>query len=477
MNEPIDLELLRRFAGDADDRMFSEIVTRHVDFVYSAARRMVVDPHLAEDVTQSVFTELARQAASISTRVAAGMPLSAWLHVTTRNLSAKLVRTEERRRARELQATAMTPQSRDPGDAAWHQLAPQLDGALAQLPDTDRDALLLRFFERQTARDIGIRLGIGEEAAQKRITRAIDKLRQVLATRGISIQSATLAGTIGTHAVQVAPAGLATSVGSAALAGVATAAAGKLFLMSTTKLVAGIASIVTAGLAAGLVLQHRELAQVRGQLERATAAPVAEPVALPTAESTAPPDSPLREEAVRLRGEVAQLRRERDELRKRLASLTTKPNLRSQSTTAPSGTTPTEEELEEAKAAGIRRLNHARHWGLAFLLFAGDNRGRLPKSFEDAQPYVGQAPDSPTLDPEQFEIVFTGALNEIANPARAIVLREREGFTTPGKPGLSRTYLFADGHSEIRYSENGDFTTWEQERVAVLQTAPAGGQQ
>lgn len=102
-----DQQLLTRYARQRDEGAFAELVQRQVDLVYSAALRLVIDPHLAEDVTQAVFAALARQAAEVARRLDGGAPLSGWLHVTTRNQAAATVRTEERRRAREQEAVAM----------------------------------------------------------------------------------------------------------------------------------------------------------------------------------------------------------------------------------------------------------------------------------------------------------------------------------------------------------------------------------
>jgi len=163
-----DNQLLRLFASSYDEAAFREIVERHVDLVYSIARRLVADPHLAEDVTQNVFQVLAQRAGAVSVKLENGTSLCGWLHLTTRNLATKMVRTEARRRAREREAALMNESIAPSETEHWEQIAPQLDYLLAQLPEASRDALLLRFFERRTAGEIGRELGISEEAAQKK---------------------------------------------------------------------------------------------------------------------------------------------------------------------------------------------------------------------------------------------------------------------------------------------------------------------
>ena len=99
-----DAELIRRYAEEQSEEAFAELVQRHVPLVYSAAlRRLAGDAHAAADVTQLVFTALARQATSLADcRVLPG-----WLYATTRNVTVDYVRREHRRRTREQEACAM----------------------------------------------------------------------------------------------------------------------------------------------------------------------------------------------------------------------------------------------------------------------------------------------------------------------------------------------------------------------------------
>jgi RNA polymerase sigma factor (sigma-70 family) len=309
-----DQQLLTRYARQRDEGAFAELVQRQVDLVYSAALRLVIDPHLAEDVTQAVFTALARQAAEVARRLDGGAPLSGWLHVTTRNQAAATVRTEERRRAREKEAVAMLEPAVPESAANWEQIAPHLDHALAELSNTDRDVLLLRFFERRTAKEIGDRLGVGEEAAQKRVARALERLRGVLVVRGLAMPSVTLGGVLTANAVQTAPLAL---VGTIA-AGTATATTGALSilgilqLMTSTKLKIGIAALVAAGMATVVVSQQREIQRLRREL--ATAQELqATPQQYP-ASNRVTADTGHLEELLRLRGEVAKLRHQEREL-------------------------------------------------------------------------------------------------------------------------------------------------------------------
>jgi RNA polymerase sigma factor (sigma-70 family) len=174
VNTPTDQQLLHEYAARCSETAFAELVARHVDLVHSAALRMVGDPHLARDVTQGVFVALAQSARQLAHHSI----LSGWLHGTARNLAAKTVRAEVRRRVREQEAAAMNQLlSTDPDDI-WEHIAPHLDAALGELSEADRDALLLRYFERKSAREMALVLGVSDEAAHKRVSRAVERLRE-----------------------------------------------------------------------------------------------------------------------------------------------------------------------------------------------------------------------------------------------------------------------------------------------------------
>jgi RNA polymerase sigma factor (sigma-70 family) len=261
MHAKSDRELLIAYASENSEAAFAELVHRHIHLVYSAAVRLLVDPHLAEDVTQGTFVALASNARKLASRDV----LSSWLLVTARNLAAKTVRTEERRRSREKEATTMELLSSD-HDNVWDRIAPHLDEALSRLKATDRDALALRFFERKTAREMGQCLGLNEEAAQKRVARALERLRILLVKRGFAVPSVTLAGLISAEAVQSAPVGMAAAVAGVALASVPTGGGSALVLlkaMTATKLKTAVfGALLFGGLVSPIILQRTEHAHL-----------------------------------------------------------------------------------------------------------------------------------------------------------------------------------------------------------------------
>jgi RNA polymerase sigma factor (sigma-70 family) len=321
VNDQTDSQLLRAYADTRSEAAFAELVHRHVDFVYSAARRMVCDPHLAEDVTQGVFVALANSAAQLIERPV----LSGWLHRTAQNIAAQTVRTIERRRAREKEAAAMNElPSADPA-ATWEHLAPHLDAALGELNEPDRDAVLLRYFERKSAREMAGLLGTSEDAAQKRVNRAVERLRDFFAQRGITIGAGGLVVVLSANAVQAAPAGLAIAISAAAalagttLATTATATATKVMTLNQFKL---IAAAVIAALSISLALVLRQNASLRRAVTalRASAVAAARPpdAITPRGESGISGNELQRIrkehlELLSLRGRVTQLARELQE--------------------------------------------------------------------------------------------------------------------------------------------------------------------
>jgi RNA polymerase sigma factor (sigma-70 family) len=303
VNESTDQELLREYARNKSEAAFATLVQRHIDFVYSAARRMVIDRHLAKDVAQAVFLAAARESRKLE-HIAV---FSAWLHRTTRNQAAMLVRGEVRRRARENRVGTMNDGSSFDTVDIWERLSPHLDEALAQLPPEDRDALLLRFFEKKTAREIGERLGLNHEAAQKRMGRALERLRAIFAARGLTVSAGTLATAISTQAVQAAPVTLATTVAAACSAAATASVLNTTILsfMATTKLKTAALSLLTAGLTTTVLLQSRSNAHLRSELEGRRFEPIA-----------------TRETAPDLSAELEALRRDRSELLRLRAEIT-----------------------------------------------------------------------------------------------------------------------------------------------------------
>src|ERR1039458_936662 len=254
--------LLRQYVEHGSESAFRELVTRYIDFVYSVAlRRVDGNAYLAQDVAQTVFTDLARKARSLPVDVMLG----GGLHRHTCFVSSSAIRQERRRHSRERNAVEMNA-LHYPGDAEWKQIAPILDEAIDELGVDDRKAIILRFFEGHDLRTVGAALGATDDAAQKRVSRAVDKLRESLTRRGVTLTVAALATALASRAVMAAPAGLATAVSSAALLAGASGvglAAGALKLLAPLSVKLAVGAIAVAALVTPFILHYRHGGDVR----------------------------------------------------------------------------------------------------------------------------------------------------------------------------------------------------------------------
>ena len=249
-----DMELVREYAARQSESAFATLVSRHTNLVYSAALRQLSDPQLAEEVTQVVFIILARKAGSLDTKTI----LPGWLYRTACYVAGSALKRELRRQHREQEAYMQSTLHETQSDSTWNQMSPMLDEAMLRLSQTDRDALVLRFFEGCSVREVGSALGASEEAAKKRLNRAMEKLRQFFTRRGIIVPAAVLIAAISANSVQAAPAALAKTATAVALAkGAAVSTStltlikGALKLMAWTKakivITTGVAVLLAAG--------------------------------------------------------------------------------------------------------------------------------------------------------------------------------------------------------------------------------------
>lgn len=248
MTELSDIELLDAYAGRRSEEAFRELVSRHMDLIYSAAMRQLRNPHLAQEATQSAFIALAGKAGQLRRQTI----IAGWLHHAVHFAGLKLQRSEARRKHWE-EAAAAVNLPEEP-EQSFQELAPQVDDALADLNEVDRDAVILRFLQQKSLCDVAQALGTSEEAAKKRVSRALEKLRGLLAQRGVAIPAAALAAGLSQMPVTAAPLGLPATLGALALTpAVPTLATTTTFLafMASTKvklaIIAGL--IVVGGLA------------------------------------------------------------------------------------------------------------------------------------------------------------------------------------------------------------------------------------
>jgi RNA polymerase sigma factor (sigma-70 family) len=288
--------LLAEYVKNGSEPAFRELVERYVGLVYCTALRLVSgDTHLAEDVSQIVFADLARTARRLSKDALLG----GWLHRDTCFVASKIMRGERRRQSRERQAAEMNAVNNTP-DAALAEIAPVLDEAINQLGEKDRAAILLQFFEQRDLSSAGQAMGITQNAVQKRVTRALEKLHSLLKHRGVTLSAGALTAALASESVAAAPAGLAVSIGGSALA---TAAAGGGTALTAVKIMGMttlqktlIAVTILAAVGTGLY-ELRQASALRSQLQS------------------------LQQQQAPLAGQIEQLTRERDEANAKLAAL------------------------------------------------------------------------------------------------------------------------------------------------------------
>src|SRR5688500_16125925 len=238
-----DASLLTQFLNTRSEQAFAQLVQRYVDLVWSSARRQTGSAELAEEVTQAVFITLAQK----EHKIREGEAVSGWLLVTTRHKSLNALRADARRRKHEREAAAMKREC-DPTSQPWEAISPLLDEAVSKLKREDRDALALRYFQGHSTADVAKVLGVSPEAAQKRLSRAIERLRDVFARRGMTTSADMLASALLANVIVAAPAALGTQIAGSALAAAttsslaATKGAVTLMAIAKTKLVAASAA-------------------------------------------------------------------------------------------------------------------------------------------------------------------------------------------------------------------------------------------
>ncbi|HAO77440.1 MAG TPA: hypothetical protein DCQ92_00415 [Verrucomicrobia subdivision 3 bacterium] len=300
MQPESDAQLLRAYAERGAETAFTELVHRHTNLVYSAAWRQVDSAEAAAEIAQSVFIGLARGAQSLVPRLAADASLAGWLCRSARNLSLNHRRDEFRRQTRERQAMEQIITIPDAAPD-WNHLRRVLDDVMAELDEPDYDALVLRFFQQQDFRTVGVALGVSDDTAQKRVARALEKLRDQLSRRGISTPAAALSIVISANAVQAAPAGLAATISTAALlTGTAVHTSTVIAAIKTiamTTLQKTLVTVTVAALAGAGIYQARQAAQLREQ------------------------NQTLQQSQAPLAEQIRQLQRERDDATNRLAGL------------------------------------------------------------------------------------------------------------------------------------------------------------
>jgi RNA polymerase sigma factor (sigma-70 family) len=456
MQAKADAQLLREYSRQGSEAAFGEIVARYTDLIYSAVLRQVGSATLAEEVAQSVFTDLARKAPSLARQLGENGTIVGWLYRSSRYAVSKHLRAEHRRHNRESQAM----QNFDSSSATspdWERVRPVLDEALADLSEEDRQAMLLRFFQNQGFQAVGAALGISDDAAQKRVGRALEKLRARLARQGITTTASMLSAVLSTNAIETAPVGLAAKLAGASLAGAAAKTGSTLTIMALTSFKTGIiATGSAAGLAVWLVAEHRALNKLQAEnaaLQQQVSRPAQPPPSpQPPLSLTADSDELQRlrrehDELLRLRGEVGVLRDTQEKQQLELAAA------RSEHAEVVAS--------QKANAVMAVTVNALKLISVACRAYAGTNGGLLPTNFGQVQDKLANIPFDFGIGTNSFEFYDYGEPLSTNTPDYFFFARQKQPFQWPDGR-WSRAYLFVDGSVQLGASDNGNFDTWEQ---------------
>jgi RNA polymerase sigma factor (sigma-70 family) len=465
-----DAQLLRQYAQNGSEGAFTELVTRYTNLVYSAALRHLESPDSAAEVAQKVFIGLAQGAQALSARLGEDASLAGWLCRSARNVSLNLRRDDLRRRSRE-RITMEDLNGSNESACDWERLRPVLDEALSNLDESDYDALVIRFFKNRDLRSVGNALGISDDAAQKRVSRALGKLREHLAGRGITTTETALSATLCANAVQTAPTGLALAISSSVMR--ATIALHNSTAISATKIIAMttlqkalLAATLTAAIGTGiyearrsasfqqqaqalrlqqdsLAQQNRVFMEQRDQASNRLAAVQAD---MSQAQASLSEVARLRDEVAKLRAdsrELAQLKAKNgaggsepsdsaaksplelvDELKARLAQAPDQSIPELQFLTEQDWLNAiknmqrleTDKDLRRALSAlrGIAKKSFAEMIRTALVNYVQANNGQSPTEMTQLSPYFAEAIDASVL--QRYEIAQRGLVSEKATP-------------------------------------------------------------
>jgi len=471
-------KLLVEYVERGSEEAFRDLVASYLTLVYSSALRLTGGNRpLAEDVTQTVFADLARLAGTLP----AGVMLGGWLHRRTWHVAAAVMRSERRRQQREREAAEMNAMQ-DHSEESFRQIAPVLDEAVNQLGEEDRAAITMRFLEGRDFQSVGEALGSNADAARKRVVRALDKLRESLLRKGVATPGAALAAVLTAHAITAPPAGMAASISSAALANAASTGAVGVTLMkflAMGKIKLAVSAVVVAGLGTALVLEHQAVSRMQDR-NRAVEARLGGFDAIAqennrlsnlltkSSSGSVLPQEQFRE-LLKLRGEVGMGRRLQAENPK-LRNENSKLRSASRVVNAPPSAEPQDPEEQEFQKATELRMGNLKQWSLMFILAANKQNDEVPAGWEQVADQIDPGHRASFLEfaTNTFEIVYQGKLPE-KNAGEILLFKEKEARRSPTGDWV-KVYGYADGHSEAHSEPDGNFETWERQH----QVAPSG---
>ena len=458
-------KLLADYATNGSEEAFRELTACYVNLVYATAVRLLDgDTHRAEDVVQTVFGDLGRLAATLSSDVMLG----GWLHRRACHVAANVIRSDRRRQNRERQAAEMNA-LQGPADQNLDRIASALDEAINHLNASDRASIVLRYFEGRDLRSIGAAMGTSEDAAQKRVSRALEKLRVLLMRRGITASVVGLGSVLSAQSAVIAPLGLATSVSTAALAG-ASAQAGmtlsllKLTAMTKIKVAAGVA--VAAALGTIFIIEHQRwstLSQERQALQQQLVkfneqTSDAEAASNPSARAITLNPQQL--------GELEKLRREIGALGQQASELARLRAENGRLFAASAGNESADPAKAEFDQETRHRIHNIKKWGLMFRMYAGEKGGQFPDSWDKVTEQIPATERAAFLKfaKDNFEITYRGTEQGLSNRWDVILFQEKQPRRSPTDTRV-KIYGFVDGSASTLNEPGASFDTFEKQHI------------
>lgn len=478
-----DSECLQRFVRENSQSAFAALVERHVGLVYSAALRQVRSPQLAEEIAQSVFLDLARRAA----RLDPNQPLAAWLYLVTRRTSVDVIRRESRRLARESTAAEIAAMKTPPH--AWSHVERALDDAMETLNESERTAILLRYFQQLSLREVGAALGISEDTAQKRVSRAVEQLRTFFVRRGLAVTAAGLASDLSAQALATAPASLSATITAATAGAAGVTHALAMTTMQKTVLTAAAVIVLgtglyeatlfasqrsaldalqrdTAALAAQIRRAHQQSTATAQQLEAARAALNAAPPPSTDPASADPATAEIRAWLERVE-RLKQFARDSGKSIPEIALLSEQDWLNAaQNMDHDYGRGGPAERIDEALRGmrGLAKIRFGLYLGEASRAYVKAHDGQLPNDTQELRPYIKDNPNfsAAAVDDAmlaRYAMRYNGALNEVPRAEQSAVIIE---ITSPDEEHDQRT-INGPGGGRIR-----DFRNLSEDTNAAL---------
>ena len=457
-----DMALVQDYVRGNSEQAFGTLVGRYVNLVYSTALRQTRDPHLAEEITQAVFIILARKAGSLGLNTI----LASWLHRAAVFVAADAVKAQRRREQREQEAYMQSP-SNEPKNDVWIQIAPLLDAAIAALSERDRRAIMLRYFQDKRLHEIGLVLGISEEAAKMRVNRALEKLRQFFLKRGVTSTTEGIAGAISANSIQAAPVTLAKtatavalSKGAAASASTLTLTKGALKIMTWSKIQVAVTGAVVVGAAAYSVAQHQaagglrlENQSLQQQIEGMKSNEDSLSNQLADAGNAKKLSTDEFNELLRLRGEVGLLRQQTNQLG----------HLREQNQQLQSQAVLNAEQIAfQSHQTDIVKMTE--QLTLAERIYAYNHNDQYPTNLDQmfAEGELTTTNFNGGVTTGDLEFMNSGLLN--LHWPEVISFRERTARQSPDG-GWVRVYGFADGSVRVISSPDDNYDAFEQQHA------------